>query len=246
MSSQNKSAEFWIKNLNLVEHPEHKDGFFAVPFEDTFKVLNKNKVKTFLWDRIVKLHFLGRETGCFYCILSGEKDQDVHDQETKMFMCQSTEMVFYHAGLPVSIYIVTKVEGIVPKQMVEYFICRIQSDQKVSSTSSLVPRLTRDTCYPSPAPRTRGSRGVWTPRTPGRGTRTTRSSAWCLPRPSIQMMSRPCHSGMYSNMESKSESELNASTWYFDETSGNKKKEMFNHSYKSHVINLNRYIFRDY
>ena len=45
MENQNKSAEFWIKNLNLVEHPEHKDGFFAVPFEDDFKVLNKNKVK---------------------------------------------------------------------------------------------------------------------------------------------------------------------------------------------------------
>ena len=44
MANQNKSADFWIKNLNLVEHPEHKDGFFAVPFEDTFKVLNKNKV----------------------------------------------------------------------------------------------------------------------------------------------------------------------------------------------------------
>ena len=29
--------------------------------------------------------------------------------ETKMFRCQSTEMVFYHAGLPVSIYIVDKV-----------------------------------------------------------------------------------------------------------------------------------------
>ena len=44
MENQNKSAEFWIQNLNLVEHPEHKDGFFAVPFEDEFKVLNKNKV----------------------------------------------------------------------------------------------------------------------------------------------------------------------------------------------------------
>ena len=44
MENQNKSAEYWIKNLNLVEHPEHKDGFFAVPFEDTFKVHNKNKV----------------------------------------------------------------------------------------------------------------------------------------------------------------------------------------------------------
>merc|ERR1711971_1339766 len=45
MENQNKSAEFWIKNLNLVEHPEHKDGYFAVPFEDDFKVLNKNKAK---------------------------------------------------------------------------------------------------------------------------------------------------------------------------------------------------------
>ena len=40
----NKSAEFWIKHLNLVEHPGEEDGFFAVPFEDSFKVLNQNKV----------------------------------------------------------------------------------------------------------------------------------------------------------------------------------------------------------
>ena len=43
-TNMNKSAEFWIKNLNLVEHPGEEDGFFAVPFEDPFTVINRNKV----------------------------------------------------------------------------------------------------------------------------------------------------------------------------------------------------------
>merc|ERR1711860_415687 len=92
MDNQNKSAEYWIKNLNLVEHPEHKDGFFAVPFEDTFKVLNRNKEE--------------RPVASIAYFL--EKRTKSPSLNTKMFKCQSTEMVFYHAGLPVSIYIVTK------------------------------------------------------------------------------------------------------------------------------------------
>ena len=40
----NRSAEFWIKHLNLMEHPDHKDGYFAVPFEDPLKVSSRNKV----------------------------------------------------------------------------------------------------------------------------------------------------------------------------------------------------------
>ena len=44
-ANMNKSAEFWIEQLNLVEHPGEEDGFFAVPFEDSFTVINRNKVQ---------------------------------------------------------------------------------------------------------------------------------------------------------------------------------------------------------
>ena len=42
--SGDKPAEYWIKHLNLVEHPGDEDGYFSVPFEDTHSVLSRNKV----------------------------------------------------------------------------------------------------------------------------------------------------------------------------------------------------------
>ena len=39
------TAEYWIKHLGLVEHPGQEDGYFAVPFEDTFSVRNVRQVK---------------------------------------------------------------------------------------------------------------------------------------------------------------------------------------------------------
>ena len=39
------TAEYWIKHLGLVEHPGEEDGYFAVPFEDTFSVRNVRQVK---------------------------------------------------------------------------------------------------------------------------------------------------------------------------------------------------------
>ena len=41
---ENQPAEYWIKHLGLVEHPGQEDGYFAVPFEDTFSVRNRKKV----------------------------------------------------------------------------------------------------------------------------------------------------------------------------------------------------------
>ena len=45
VSMEKQSAEYWIKHLGLVEHPGEEDGFFAVPFEDTFSVKSVTEVK---------------------------------------------------------------------------------------------------------------------------------------------------------------------------------------------------------
>ena len=42
---EKQTAEYWIKHLHLVEHPGEEDGYFSVPFEDSFKVTNAHKVK---------------------------------------------------------------------------------------------------------------------------------------------------------------------------------------------------------
>ena len=46
---ERQSAEYWIKHLHLVEHPGEEDGYFSVPFEDTFKVTSAGKVKIILY-----------------------------------------------------------------------------------------------------------------------------------------------------------------------------------------------------
>ena len=45
VSMEKQPAEYWIKHLGLVEHPGQEDGYFAVPFEDTFSVRNRKQVK---------------------------------------------------------------------------------------------------------------------------------------------------------------------------------------------------------
>ena len=42
---EKQTAEYWIKHLHLVEHPGEEDGYFSVPFEDSFKVTSASKVK---------------------------------------------------------------------------------------------------------------------------------------------------------------------------------------------------------
>ena len=46
ISMEKQPAEYWIKHLGLVEHPGKEDGYFAVPFEDTFSVRNRKQVKS--------------------------------------------------------------------------------------------------------------------------------------------------------------------------------------------------------
>ena len=45
VAMENQPAEYWIKHLGLVEHPGKEDGYFAVPFEDTFSVRNRKQVQ---------------------------------------------------------------------------------------------------------------------------------------------------------------------------------------------------------
>ena len=46
---EKQTAEYWIKHLNLVEHPgEEKPAFFSVPFEDTFKVTSVTQVNIWI------------------------------------------------------------------------------------------------------------------------------------------------------------------------------------------------------
>ena len=140
--------------------------------------------------------FPGREAGCFYCILSREKDQVTFSRHQDVHVSVHGDGVLSRRAAGVNLHC-DKGKARFLKQIIEDLNRRIQLVPKVLSMSSSDLRLTKDTCYPSPAPRTRGSRGVWT-QTPGRGAWTTRSSAWCSPRPSIQTMSRQCHSEMYS------------------------------------------------
>ena len=140
--------------------------------------------------------FPGREAGCFYCILSREKDQVTFSRHQDVHVSVHGDGVLSRRATCVNIHC-DKGSNSFFETIIEYSTCRIQPDPKASSMSFSDLMLTRDTCYPSPARRTLGSRGVWT-QTPGRGAWTTLSSAWCSPRPSIQTMSRQCHSEMYS------------------------------------------------
>merc|ERR1712241_688384 len=86
---EKQSAEYWIKYLHLVEHPGEEDGYFSVPFEDTFKVTSVGKEQR---SAASIAHFL-------------QKKADKVNGKTIFFRCQSTEMLFYHSGNPMSIYL---------------------------------------------------------------------------------------------------------------------------------------------
>ena len=64
------TAEYWIKHLQLVEHPGEEDGYFSVPFEDSFKVTNAHKVESLyklllqvisLFPKYIQCSFVGQE-----------------------------------------------------------------------------------------------------------------------------------------------------------------------------------------
>merc|ERR1712079_607861 len=82
----NRSAEFWIKHLDLMEHPDHKDGYFAVPFEDPLKVSSRNK-----------FHFKDDRPASSIAYFL-EKVAPPVTMKTIFFKCQSTEMLFHHAA----------------------------------------------------------------------------------------------------------------------------------------------------
>lgn len=104
----NKPAEFWIERLNLVEHPGEEDGFFAVPFEDSFTILNRNKVQNCQKDLKIIYENFKEERPVASIAYFLQKKAEIPTTETMMFKCLSTEMLFYHAGLPLSIYILEK------------------------------------------------------------------------------------------------------------------------------------------
>ena len=70
------TAEYWISQLGLVEHPGPEDGYFAVPFMDTFSVRNVRQVGRgrVEW-KVASLTTCcpGGETGCLYRLLPAEE-----------------------------------------------------------------------------------------------------------------------------------------------------------------------------
>jgi len=72
-----QSAEHWISKLGLVEHPGEEDGYFSVPFEAT--------------SRVIEIGF-------------NQRWAEPPSTQTMFFKCRSTEMLFFHAGEPLTIY----------------------------------------------------------------------------------------------------------------------------------------------
>jgi len=91
-------VQYWIDNLKLVEHPGDEDGFFCEAF----------------WDDSIKVD-VNSPDGEKRCIASiayflQEQDEGVHE-DTMFFQLQSSEMLFYHYGDPLLIYILEEKEN---------------------------------------------------------------------------------------------------------------------------------------
>ena len=103
MESQNrKPAGYWIEHLGLVEHPGDEDGYFTVAFEDSFKVrgvMDENRSAASI------AYFL-------------QTRADFVSPKTMFFKCQSTEMIFYHYGDPLTIYLLPEDGGELVKHVV--------------------------------------------------------------------------------------------------------------------------------
>merc|ERR1719244_1902726 len=87
-----RSAEFWIEHLKLMKHPDHDNGYFHVPFVDEFNVTSP----------------LGEKRAASSICYSLQKNDGALTDQTMFFRCQSTEMMFYHYGDPLVIYIRTE------------------------------------------------------------------------------------------------------------------------------------------
>ena len=77
---EQQPAEYWIKHLGLVEHPGEEDGYFAVPFQDTFSVRNLRQVerKEGGEEKIATITTCcsGGETGRLYCLFPTEEGRE--------------------------------------------------------------------------------------------------------------------------------------------------------------------------
>ena len=75
---EKRPAEYWIKHLGLVEHPGEEDGYFAVPFEDTFSVRNSKQVRR--KGGVPGCHnndwFVGEKSGGLYCLFPTEEGRE--------------------------------------------------------------------------------------------------------------------------------------------------------------------------
>ena len=96
MSSVTKQpAEYWIEHLKLVEHPGDEDGFFTVLFEDSFCVRG----------------MMDEERSAASIAYFLQKRADYVNPDTMFFKCQSTEMIYYHHGDPLTIYLLPECGG---------------------------------------------------------------------------------------------------------------------------------------
>lgn len=90
--STGRTAEDWIKALNLVEHPGEEEGYFAECYRDGFIV--KNGLEE-CRNIATVAYFLQKVSPPFTA-------------DSFLFRCAGTEMIFYHAGCSLSLKIFNK------------------------------------------------------------------------------------------------------------------------------------------
>eukprot|EP00092_Neocalanus_flemingeri_P022310 GFUD01024192.1.p1 GENE.GFUD01024192.1~~GFUD01024192.1.p1 ORF type:complete len:177 (+),score=52.24 GFUD01024192.1:36-533(+) len=95
-------VEYWIEHLDLVEHPGDEDGYFNVAFEDTFMVKG----------------IMDEERAAASIAYFLQKRAEYVNPKTMFFKCQSTEMIFYHYGDPLTIYLLPEDGGELEKVVV--------------------------------------------------------------------------------------------------------------------------------
>merc|ERR1712098_653650 len=102
VTKERQPPEFWIEQLNLVEHPGDEDGYFHVAFEDTFRVRG----------------IMDEERSAASIAYFLQKRADFVSPDTMFFKCQSTEMIYFHYGDPLTIYILPECGGELEKVVV--------------------------------------------------------------------------------------------------------------------------------
>merc|ERR1719369_2302181 len=99
---ERKPAEYWIEHLGLVEHPGDEDGYFNVAFEDNFMVKG----------------VMDEERTAASIAFFLQKRADYVNPSTMFFKCQSTEMIFYHYGDPLTVYLLPQDGGDLEKVVI--------------------------------------------------------------------------------------------------------------------------------